>query len=70
MPLEKIADAPPYCVHPEHNPPNNICLDPGRYRWTCPACGKVVEFVVASYTCGGTALTQAVFTARGPRCSR
>ncbi len=29
------------CPHPEHNPPNMICLRPGQVlRHVCPACGK------------------------------
>ena len=34
------------CRDPNHNPPNMIVLNPGRYRHTCPSCGKVVEFDV------------------------
>lgn len=51
MPLEKIAEPKPYCIHPEHNPPNLISLDPGTYRYTCPSCGEVTVFVVPMITC-------------------
>jgi len=44
--LEKIKDAPKPCLHPEHNPPTHIVLKPGTYRYTCPGCGKVIEFEV------------------------
>jgi hypothetical protein len=33
-----------YCHNPEHNPPNMINLPPGKYRYTCPGCGKVSNF--------------------------
>lgn len=40
MPLKKIADPPPRpCLHPEHNFPSMIVLDPGTYEYTCPGCG-------------------------------
>ena len=46
-PLEKIADAPPQpCMHPEHNPPSQMVYQPGTYRYTCPACGYNVTFVI------------------------
>lgn len=34
------------CRHPEHNPPSHMVWEPGRYRHTCPGCGKVTEFNV------------------------
>ena len=40
MPFEKIGPAECACLHPEHNPPGGIVLDPGVYKYTCPACGK------------------------------
>jgi len=51
MPLKKLDD-PGYwksaepCPHPEHNPPNMIVLEPGRYEYTCPGCGRVTLFIV------------------------
>ena len=50
-PLEKIADAPQPCFHPEHNPPGMIVLPAGTYRHTCPSCGYSVEFTVSQVTC-------------------
>jgi hypothetical protein len=30
------------CTHPEHNPPNHICIPQGNgYRHVCPCCGRV-----------------------------
>jgi hypothetical protein len=40
------------CTHPEHNPPMYMVFKPGRYRHTCPQCGKIVEFDV--YPEGGS----------------
>ena len=34
------------CKDPEHNPPSHICLKHGKYKHTCPACGKVTIFIV------------------------
>ncbi|MDG6938408.1 MAG: hypothetical protein JRN42_07740 [Nitrososphaerota archaeon] len=34
------------CDSYKHNPPMQIVLEPGRYRWTCPDCGERTEFVV------------------------
>lgn len=33
-------------MHPEHNPPNMIVLEPGTYEHTCPGCGAMTIFVV------------------------
>lgn len=44
--LRKIRDIKPPCLSPEHNPPNNIVLEPGEYEYICPACGHRVEFIV------------------------
>lgn len=44
--VEKIADVKPSCVHPEHNPPTHQVFEPGVYRHTCPACGRVQVFTV------------------------
>jgi hypothetical protein len=49
--LEKIREAPVPCLHPGHNPPMNIVLQPGTYRYTCPGCGHSVEFEVPMITC-------------------
>ncbi len=49
--LEKIGDIPNSCLSPEHNPPSMIVLEPGLYRYTCPACGNVVEFTVGRTIC-------------------
>ncbi len=46
--LEKIKEAPKPCLDPAHNPPSHIVLEPGTYRYTCPTCGKVVEFIVSA----------------------
>lgn len=35
-----------YCVSPEHNPPTHIVLEDGVYEYTCPSCGKKVDFIV------------------------
>ena len=55
MSLEKIADAPVPCVHPEHAPPSNIVLAPGTYRHTCPSCGRQRVFTVPQIVCGAAA---------------
>jgi predicted RNA-binding Zn-ribbon protein involved in translation (DUF1610 family) len=53
MPLKKI-DTPEnmkkICLHPEHNPPMHIVLEPGKYEYTCPACGNKVIFTVPLIT--------------------
>jgi hypothetical protein len=49
--LTKIAEMPRPCLHPEHNPPSNIVLDPGVYQHTCPACGRSITFTVHSVVC-------------------
>lgn len=46
MTLEKVADIPVPCTHPEHNPPNMIVLEPGIYKHTCPGCGEITTFTV------------------------
>ena len=51
MPLKKIADMPKPCLHPEHNPPTMIVLEPGTYEYTCPGCGEKTTFVVPQVTC-------------------
>jgi hypothetical protein len=42
MPLRKIDDLAPWtdrviCIHPEHNPPSMMVLEPGVYEHTCPS---------------------------------
>lgn len=46
--IRKIADLPEpeICRHPEHKPPMYIVLKPGMYEYTCPGCGKTVNFTV------------------------
>ena len=34
------------CLHPEHNPPMHIVLEPGTYEHICPGCGKKEVFEV------------------------
>lgn len=43
--IEKIDELKP-CFDPEHNPPNNIYLTPGKYKHTCPRCKNVIYFEV------------------------
>ena len=38
------------CKNPEHRPPMHICLQPGTYEYTCPACGHVTNVHVPSIT--------------------
>ena len=49
--LKKVDDVPMPCVHPEHNPPTHIVLQPGVYEYTCPGCGRVVRFTVNGIVC-------------------
>lgn len=49
--LRKIKDAPKPCLHPEHNPPSHIVLEPGTYEHTCPGCGYKTIFEVPYITC-------------------
>lgn len=51
--LKRIGDLPPSwpqasrpCLHPEHNPPSLIVLEPGVYEYQCPGCGKTIVFTV------------------------
>lgn len=48
MPTIKIGEVlpVPQCMHWDHNPPMHKYREPGRYRHTCPSCGKVTEFEV------------------------
>lgn len=48
MPIKKISDKDVErpCLHPTHNPPMHIVLEPGLYEHTCPACGKSQRFSV------------------------
>lgn len=38
------------CLNPEHNPPGHIVLEPGKYEYTCPSCGKTVVINVPLIT--------------------
>ena len=57
MPIEKLPDEinyrsnPKMCLDPDHNPPDNISLEPGAYKHTCPSCGKVVVFSIPCIFC-------------------
>jgi hypothetical protein len=51
MPLEKIEGMGLPCMSPEHNVPMHIVLEPGTYRYTCPACGHVTVFEVPLIFC-------------------
>lgn len=57
MPFEKLKDEDDEvktgraCLHPEHDPPMHIVLKPGRYRYTCPACGDDRVVVVPNVRC-------------------
>ena len=46
--LRKIKDAERPCLHPKHNSPAFIVLDPGIYEYTCPGCGKTEQFRIPS----------------------
>lgn len=46
MPFEKIQDLTEKCLHPEHNPPQHISLQPGIYKYTCPSCGAAKTITV------------------------
>ena len=57
MPLKRLPDPrergvyrqyPEVCISPQHNPPSHMDYRPGRYQWTCPACGRSVVFTVQS----------------------
>lgn len=50
--LKKVGDVKPPCMHPEHNPPTHIVLEPGHYEYTCPSCGEKTRFIVSGITCG------------------
>lgn len=39
------------CLHPEHNPPSHIVLEPGDYIYSCPECGKEKVLSVPLITC-------------------
>ena len=46
MPLKKIKEPEPVCIHSEHNPPAHYLYEPGTYEYTCPACGRTVVFSI------------------------
>ncbi len=39
-------EAPPPCLHPEHNPPTHMVFQPGVYEHECPGCGRTKRFTV------------------------
>jgi hypothetical protein len=39
------------CLHPEHNPPTMIVLEPGAYVYTCPKCNKATFIKIPEITC-------------------
>ena len=43
--IKKVEDFKP-CLCPQHNPPQNIYLEPGKYEYTCPTCGNKITFIV------------------------
>jgi hypothetical protein len=53
MPLKKIKShrMKDVCLHPEHNPPSHIVLEPGDYIYSCPECGKEKVLSVPLITC-------------------
>lgn len=63
MTIERLPDEPDRhgkwslpadCKHPEHNPPGMMVFEPGRYRHTCPSCGRAIVFTVQRpYWCAG-----------------
>jgi len=34
------------CIHPEHDPPGMIVLEPGTHTYECPGCGAKQTFTV------------------------
>lgn len=48
--LERLSAPGDVCRSPEHEPPSHIVLEPGMWRWTCPACGRALEFNVGGAT--------------------
>lgn len=38
------------CTHPEYKIPNMIVFQPGTYKHTCPACGKVTIFTIPKFS--------------------
>jgi hypothetical protein len=39
------------CIHPEHNPPDMIVLDPGTHTYQCPACKHETIIVIPKTYC-------------------
>ncbi len=37
------------CMHPEHNPPSHMVLQPGLHVWVCPGCGQEQQIVVPQH---------------------
>jgi hypothetical protein len=48
----KVAEVPKTqkCFDKQHNPPDMIVLEPGRYEHTCPGCGHVQTLNVPEVT--------------------
>lgn len=49
--LRKIEDVEYPCLSREHIPPSHIVLKPGKYEYTCPACGERTVFTVPAVMC-------------------
>ena len=47
--LKKIEVFKP-CLSSEHQPPSHMVLSPGKYEYTCPACGEKTVFTVPLIT--------------------
>lgn len=40
------------CNHPEHNPPQHICIPPGKgFRHICPKCKKATVIIPPQVSC-------------------
>jgi hypothetical protein len=54
MPIRKIRDldSQELCRHPDHLPPMHMYLENGVYEYTCPGCGRRLEFTVRHPTFG------------------
>lgn len=41
--FEPLPEGLKLCIHPEHEPPNFLCIPPdSQYRHVCPGCNTVV----------------------------
>ena len=50
--LDKLEELECPCLSREHNPPSHMVLKPGKYKWTCPSCGKEQIFYVQGFMWG------------------